>query len=389
MKEALQDQESFFENDMENSTEKKMKRKESNKNIEKLITTLNIMSIEFPLNNLSEKIEDETGGKFTFKQLYKIINKYYKKLTIKEKKDLIRNLFLSSLNISNERPYLTLYSLFEHFGNLLNTKIYSPSLVLYEISNNFKRIYKKSTLEFFNSNKYEISGEINLEDLITLFSNKLNISELMSTIFFKIMDYKKKNRIKIEDTILVIDSFRDDNCNDILNDKDKNILLLRIVFDKNFININKIFKEVKNEYINCDILKKLLIKELNKGNKYCDIKDLINDYNIDKILQSLSKEESVNKNDIKKSFAEVESKLKKINVGINVTQKFWVNKYINLLSTIGVSPQMVFNSIIQQDNSQNNNNAIELIELKNYLVKELTLKEMNTSDLNNIINMKK
>ena len=51
-----------------------------NYNFQNLITILNLMSIEFPLSDLAEKIESETGGIFTFKQLYKIINKYYKKL---------------------------------------------------------------------------------------------------------------------------------------------------------------------------------------------------------------------------------------------------------------------------------------------------------------------
>ena len=113
-----------------------------NYNFQNLITILNLMSIEFPLSDLAEKIESETGGIFTFKQLYKIINKYYKKLSKKDKKNLIRYLSLTPLDISIEKPYIKIFSLFSYFGSLLNIKIFSPSLIIYEISNKIKNFYK-------------------------------------------------------------------------------------------------------------------------------------------------------------------------------------------------------------------------------------------------------
>ncbi len=360
--------------------------KKSNKNMQKLLTILNIMSIEFPLNNLSEKIESETGGKFTFKQLYRIINNYYKKITKKDKKNLIRYIFLSHLNITYDRPYISLYSLFDYFGHILNSKIYSPSLTVYEISNKIIKIYKKSTLEFFISNKLQASGEINLEDLINLFYRKLNINELITVIFFKILDYNKKNKIKIEDIILVIDSFRDDNFNNILNENDKYMLLLCVILDKNFINIDKLFTETKNEYISCDTLRTILTKYINKSNQYCDLKEIFNEILIDNIIITLSKDEKIYKEDIKKYFLEVQSKLKNKKIELNITQKFWINKYIDLLSSISVTPQMEFKSLLEDNNSQKNSyNAIELDDLKNKLIKDISLGKINLNDLHNII----
>ena len=192
-----EDDEGQRENLNENSEDVNTISKETNKTniyIQKLITILNIMSIELPLNNLAEKIESETGGKFTFKEFHKIINKYYKKLSKNEKKDLIKYISLSSIDINIEKPYITLFS-FKYFGDLLNKKIYSPSLIIYEISNRIKNIYKKSTLEFFISNKLEASGEINLEELINLFYRKLNIEEISTEIFYNIINYNKKNKI--------------------------------------------------------------------------------------------------------------------------------------------------------------------------------------------------
>ena len=210
-----------------------------NYNFQNLITILNLMSIEFPLNDLAEKIESETGGIFTFKQLYKIINKYYKKLSKKDKKNLIRYLSLTPLDISIEKPYIKIFSLFSYFGSLLNIKIFSPSLIIYEISNKIKNFYKKSTLEFFVTNNYEASGEINLDELYNLFNKQLKIEENEINIFYDMINYENKSKIKIEKIILTIDSFRDDNNNNILNEKDKNILFLNVIFDKVFINIDK------------------------------------------------------------------------------------------------------------------------------------------------------
>ncbi len=232
----------------------------SNIYIQKLITILNVMSIELSLNTFAEKIESETEGKFTFKELYKLINKYYKKITKKEKKDFIKYIPLSTTQINIEKPYISLFSLFNYFSELLNKKIYSPSLIIYEISLKIKNIYKKSTLEFFITNNLEASGEINLEDLTNLFYKKLKIDELSTTIFYKIINYNRKNKIKIEDIILIIDSFRDDNSNNNLNDKDRNVLYLNILIEKNFINIDKIFKENEGNYINNEEFKKIIMK---------------------------------------------------------------------------------------------------------------------------------
>ena len=187
-------------NDNNNYTENNQR---LNYNFQNLITILNLMSIEFPLSDLAEKIESETGGIFTFKQLYKIINKYYKKLSKKDKKNLIRYLPLTPLDVSIEKPYITVFSLFSYFSSLLNIQIFSPSLIMYDISNRIKNFYKKSTLEFFISNDYEASGEINLDELYFLFYKQLKIEENIINIFYDMINYENKNKIKIEKIILI------------------------------------------------------------------------------------------------------------------------------------------------------------------------------------------
>ena len=354
---------------------------------QKMITLLNLMSIELSLNNLAEKIEIETEGKFSFKELYKIINKYYKKLTIKEKKSLIKYMALSNLQINIDKPYISLFSLFEYFSQLLNRKIYSLSLIIYEISIKIKNIYKKSTLEFFISNSWEASGEINLDGLINLFYKKLNIDELTTTIFYKIVNYNNKTKIKIEDIILIIDSYRDDNSNDILNDKDKNVLYLNIILDKNFINIDKISKKEGVNISNEDF-KKIIMKEINKSNKYHNFKDKINENIIEDILSIISQDEKINVEDLKKNIVEAKAKLKNKKIELNTTQKYWINKYIDILSSFGITPEMQYKKIIEINNENNindNDNTIEINDLKENMLNNILNLEINKNELDNIV----
>ena len=353
----------------------------SNIYIQKLITILNVMSIELSLNIFAEKIESETEGKFTFKELYKLINKYYKKITKKEKKDFIKYIPLSTTQINIEKPYISLFSLFNYFSELLNKKIYSPSLIIYEISSKIKNIYKKSTLEFFITNNLEASGEINLEDLTNLFYKKLNIDELSTIIFYKIINYNRKNKIKIEDIILIIDSFRDDNSNNNLNDKDRNVLYLNILIEKNFINIDKIFKENEGNYINNEEFKKIIMKELNKNNS----NDKFNKNDIDDIISIVSRDEKIYKEEFKKNVLEAKEKLKNKKIELNITQKYWINKYIDILYSIGITPEAQFRKVIEKNNELDNDNTIEINELKNCLLDDIVKLKINRNDLENVI----
>ena len=344
----------------------------SNTKFQKLITILNLMIIEFPLNDLAEKIESETGGKFTFRQFNKIINKYYKKISNSDKKNLIKYISLSSIGVTNEKPYLSLLKLFNYFGNILNIKIYSPSLILYEISNEIQNKYKKSTLEFFITNNLQASGEIELDNLINLFYKKLRIRELITTIFFKMLDYNKKNKIKIEDIILTIDSFRDDNFNNLLNDIDKNILFFKIILDKNFIKIDKIYKEEQNEYINYISLKNIIIKKIKN-------KDEFDENIIDDILLSLSREEKIYKEDLNTYILGAKNKLKNKKNELDIKQKYWINKYIDMLLFINLTPEIEFKLISEEKNT------IELNDLKNKLLNDFSKGKYKKKNIDNII----
>ena len=357
------------------NTIQSLQSKNSNINFQKFVTILNLMAIEFPFHNFVEKIENETGGKFTFKQLIKIINKYYKKLSKQDKKNLIRYIPLSLIDITYEKPYISLFKIFEYFNNALNTKIYSSSLVLYEISNELQNKYRKSTLQFFITNNFQASGEITLDDLVSLFKKKLGIKELVTTIFFKMLDFNRNNKEKIEDIILTIDSYRDDHFNGTLTSKDKNILFLSVLTEKNFIKLDKIFKTEQKESITIEEFKKIILKERSENNLYSISKDELDEDLLDSILLSLSRDERIYKEDLKNYYSEAKSKLKTTKIELNNAQKYWINKYINVLISYSLNPLTEFKSISKDEKT------IALNELKSKL---LNLK-MKIDDVEEII----
>ena len=340
-----------------------------NYTLQNLNTIINLMSLEFPLSDLAELIESETCGLFTFKQLYDIINTQYKKISKKDKKDLIKNLSLSNLNINLEKPYIDVFTLFNYFSNILGVKIISPSLILYNISKKLKEKYKKSTLEFFSTNNMEASGKINQEKLMNLFKAKLNMDENDIRIFFDMMNYDNKTEIKIENIILTIDSFRDDNNYDILNEKDKNILFLNIIFDKIFFDIEKIFN--KKEYIEYSLLKNKILQEIENNSEYLNSNENLDENLLDNIFKSLIKQNKLYYKEYKSALNESLFKLKNSKIKLTLSQKYWLNRYIDKLLSKSIEPKELFNE----------SDTIDLKQIKKLLLKL----SFSINDIENIV----
>ena len=343
---------------------------------QKIITFLNIMSLEFPLSDLSEKIESETDGIFSFKSLYKIISKTYKKLSKKEKKNFIKYLPISLLKINPQNPYILLSSLFNYFGNILNIKINSPSLLLYEISNKLKNLYKKSTLEFFITNGFEASNYITKEEFIKLFYKNLNLGQNELNILFEMINYNKREKIKIENIILSIDSFRDDNHIDTLNEEEKKFYYFNNLLGKVFIDIEKIFKKEKKDHININSLKILLKEKINK-NIAIDNDEYISDNLMEIVFSFISKNDNIYIHDYKEILNEINNKLKYRKMKLTFTQKFWINKFVEKLLSKNIEPINIF-----KDQKVIEMNDINELLLKINLKKDENNDVINSFDIN-------
>ena len=97
-----------------------------------LYNILNNMNNEYPLSQLCEYVEKETGGKFSFLTFREIIDNLYPDIQRSDKIYLLKYMSLNSLGVTENNPLISLLSLFSFFEKILNDKILSPSLILYK-----------------------------------------------------------------------------------------------------------------------------------------------------------------------------------------------------------------------------------------------------------------
>ena len=92
-----------------------------------------------------------------------------------------------------------------------------------------------TSIDFFESLGLKPEMEINTEKFYLNYGKKLGLDEMENGILFKSVYYNNEGKIKIEDLILVIDSYRNDN----LNDK----YLSGDISMQNDVNLFKVFLE--------------------------------------------------------------------------------------------------------------------------------------------------
>ena len=119
-------------------------------------------------------------------------------------------------------------------------------------------------------------------------------------------------------------------------------------------------------------LKSILFQEISKNSKYLNYNENINENLLDNIFNTLIKEENIYLNDYKTALNKALSKLTNKKIKLNNIQKFWLNKYIDILLSQSIEPK----NIIEE------NDYIKLKDIQKLLL------ELNTNidDINNIIN---
>ena len=346
------------------------------------------MKEEYPLSNLCEYIENETGGKFTFLTLREIIDKLYINLPQNDKIFLLKNLSLKSLGINRENPLIHLTSLFNFFNFILDETILAPSLFLYKVADILENKFKISTMEFMYKLNLNLNDEININKFYESITFKLGLDQISSIVLFKCLDYKKRGKIIIEDLILVLDSYRSDsysnneNVNE--NETEKNALLLKMFFDKNYITIDYLFEDAEFNYLYYDDLKRKIMNEINKSNQLNNNEDIntINEKTVDSVLVFLSKNDKI----FKDSFTEFLPKFtntqnKNSYIILNEIQKYWINKFLEMIASVSITSSMIFESAQKNKNL----NVINLEDLKRQLKILLPSGRINQEEANNIM----
>ena len=268
------------------------------------------MSLEYPLSDLAETIEKETDGKFTQLTFREIIDRVYPDLSISDKIFLIKHLPLSKIGITPYSPLIFLLYLFKYIESIIKEKIISPSLIFYDIAEKLKYKYNMSTIEFFHSLNLEPEKEITIDDFYLYLGNKIGLDQISEIVLFNSIDYDKDDKIKIEDLVLVIDSYRNDNLEEknltMDNTAKKNVILLKNFMEKNFICLDLIYENADYNYMRFNDLKSFLVNEIYNYKRFANIEDLqINESIVDNVLSVIKRDDKIFKNDLKNYLGEL------------------------------------------------------------------------------------
>ena len=355
------------------------------------------MSIQYPLSDLAETLEKETGGKFTQLTFREIIDRIYPDLSINDKIFLIKHLPLSKIGITPYSPIIFILYLFKYIESITKEKIISPSLIFYDIAERLKYRYDTSTLDFFHSLNLEPEKEINIEDFYLYLGNKIGLDEISEIVLFKSLDYDKDDKIKIEDLILVIDSYRNDNLEDktfsMDNTAKKNAFLLKNFLEKNMISLDLIYENADYNYMRYIDIKNFLINEIYKYKRLRNVEDIeINESIVDGVLSVIKRDGKIFKNDLKNylglsdSDSFINDEENNINnkdiVELNYKQKYWINKYLDLISAINSTPKTIFNASLKQPNS----NTANIFDLLNQILRLLPSGILSIDEMDEIKN---
>jgi hypothetical protein len=261
---------------------------------------------------------------------------------------------------------ISLCELFNNFSRVIEHPIASPILAFYNVAYIIERRLKLSTVEFVFKNGLTLEQELNINDFYLKISDSLKIDDITSIIVFKGLDYSKKGKIKVEDFVVVIDSYRNDI--GVRNTKgtpqggrgDFYVIKSDIEYFKEQLGVNTVTVDE--------------IYERSKGSGFTNVlnalRALLNDTDMTRVENVLclikTEDNKVNKVDIQKLLAQDKidnkfifdmSKSKAIKTnkyGLNDAQIYWINKLISLLESINVTPLMAFEAAIEKNKGEIN-----------------------------------
>ena len=329
------------------------------KNKLRLSTILQAMQQEFPLVDFAEKLETETSGKFTELTLCELLDKYYTNLSQNDKLFLTKHLPMSSVSVTPYSPLISLLYLFKYFENILHQRIYSPSLIFYKVAEKLKYKFNQTTLEFIQSINLNIEKEITMNEFYSTFANKMQLDNISSIVIFKAVDIEKKNKIKVENLVLVIDSYRDDNLDEKINTSSlsEETKFLRNFLDKNFISMDKIYETAEYNYLPYNEIKNILLNETYINQRLFNEKEKNITINlIENVLNAIKRKDKIFKeefnNYLGQSFLEnLKNEKENINlINLDLNKLYWINKYLCILNSAKITPKMSFDSSTKEPN---------------------------------------
>ena len=350
------------------------------------------MSMEYSLSDLAETLEKETGGKFTQLTFREIIDRIYPDLSINDKIFLIKHLPLSKIGITPYSPLIFLLYLFKYIESIIKEKVLSPSLIFYDIADRLKYSYGTPTIDYFNSLNLKPETEITIDDFYLSLGNKMGLDEISNIILFKSIDYDKDDKIKIEDLILVIDSYRNDNLDEkgimLDNTAKRNVKLLKNFLEKNLISLDLIYEKADYNYMKYNEIRSFLVNEIYNYKRFSNSEDIqINESIVESVLSVIKREDKIFKIDLKNYLGEfifntTDNKNDINSIELNYRQKYWINKYLDLIESIKSTPKTIFNLSAKEPNK----NVANIIDLLKQIVRLSPNGKLSTEEMKELMN---
>jgi Ca2+-binding EF-hand superfamily protein len=286
---------------------------------------------------------------------------------------------------------ISLAELFNNFSKIIEHPIASPILAFYNVAYIIEKRLKLSTLEFIYKNRLTLEQELNINDFYLKISDCLKIDDITSIIVFKGLDCLKRGKIKVEDFVVVINSYRSDsaltpnesktvnNFNNSFQNLKSDIDYLKEQLSLNSVTVDEIYdKAKKNDMTSISNALRALLSKADMTR-------------VENVLMFIKNDEGkIQKNDLQRILLQdnIDNKFiydfsknkstKSNKFGLNDAQIYWIQKLINLLDSISVTPLMAFEAAVEK----NKNDVINLDTYKKKLNILISPGKVTASELN-------
>ena len=97
------------------------------------------------------------------------------------------------------------------YARILGMTIFTTKLLFYNIADHLQYQKKISTIEFVFRQNLTLGQELTINEFYSNIIKPLNLKDIEGITVFKALDVNKRQKIRVEDFVIVIDSYRDDN----------------------------------------------------------------------------------------------------------------------------------------------------------------------------------
>ena len=163
---------------------------------------------KIPLTLFCEYLEEKTGGYFSLLTFKTLLYEFYQNPK-NDLNELFQKLPLTPLKLSSNNGYISLLDLYKYFANTIDYMIVSPLITLYKIAEFVYYKKSKSILDYLIDIGIKKNEKLNIEEISEKMEKEkeLDLEKMDFITLFKCFDYQHKGKIRIEDLVLIIDTY--------------------------------------------------------------------------------------------------------------------------------------------------------------------------------------